>query len=134
MKSHVFSKMLYAVIGAVVLSAVAPVAALGQRRWIVVRPQRSRVVIYNRQAPVIYQRSYRSNTYSYPQGYYGNQYYTYGNSQPYYSNQYYSYRYSQPYFANPYTYSYANPASGYNEGYQYRTRHRHSGVRIRMRF
>jgi hypothetical protein len=134
MKSHNLSKMLYAAMAAVVLSVIFPVAALGQRRWVVVRPHRSRIVIYNRQAPVIYQRGYRSNTYAYPQTYYGNQYSTYGNSQPYYSNQYYSYRYSQPYFANPNTYAYTNPSYSYYDGYRERPRHRRNGVRIRLRF
>jgi hypothetical protein len=139
MKSRFLSKTFHAVICALVLSAIFPVAALGQRRWVVMRPHRSRVVVYNYQPRpyVIYQTrpnyNYRSYTYGYPQASYGSQYYTNGYSQPYYTNRYYSYRYSQPYFANPYTYSYANPTY-YYDGYQYRPRYRHNGVRIRVRF
>jgi hypothetical protein len=133
MKSKGFSKLVYGALGAVVLSAIFPVVALGQRRWVVVRPHRSRVVIYNRPAPVIYQRSYRTYTYGYPRTYYGNGY-NYGYAQPSSASGFYSYRYSQPYFANPYTYSYANPTYRYYEGYRVRPRHRHNGVRLRLRF
>src|SRR5438132_12091902 len=81
-----------------------PVTAFAQRRWVVVRPRRSRVVVYQPRPYVIYQRPYYSRGYytnSYPQPYYTSGYYSY-DSQPY-TNQY-SYRYSQPYFANRYTY------------------------------
>jgi hypothetical protein len=138
MNSNRLSKLFHAAALTVVLSAVLPVAALGQRRWVAVRPHRSRIVVYNYQPRpyVIYQRrpySYQTYRYGYPQTYYGNQYYNYGYSQPYAGTQYYSYRYSQPYFANRYTYSWANPTYSY-DGYRYRPRHRHDGFRMRVRF
>jgi hypothetical protein len=86
-----------------------PVTAFAQRRWVVVRPRRSRVVIYQSQPPVIYQRSYASPYYGY--------------AQPLYRTQYYSSRYSQPYVVNRYTYSPANPTYGYAYR-EYRPRHR----------
>jgi hypothetical protein len=151
MKSTFLTKTFHGVVCALVLSAIFPVAALGQRRW-EGRSHRSRIVIYNeRPRPyVIYQRrpnyGYRSYTYGYPQTYYGNQYYTsgypqpyygnqyytYGSSQPDYTTQYYSYRYSQPYFANRYTYAWANPTYRY-DGYRYRQRDRRSRIRIGIR-
>ncbi len=48
MKSRVLSKLFHGAVGALVLSAIFPVAALGQRRW-VGRPHRSRIVVYNYQ-------------------------------------------------------------------------------------
>jgi len=141
MKSTVLTKMFQGAVCTLVLSAIFPVAALGQRRWMVGRPHRSRVVVYDyRPRPyVVYQRrpdySYRSYTYGtngYPQSYYGNQYYTYGSSQPYYADRYYSYRYSQPYFANRYTYSWANPTYRY-DAYRYRQRYRRNGLRLGIR-
>lgn len=135
MQSTLLSKVLRRAVWALMLSAIFPVAALGQRRW-VARPHRSRIVIYNYQPrpDVIYQRrpAYRSYTYGYPQDYYGNQYYTSGSSQPYYSSRYYSYRYSQPYFANPYAYAWANPTYRYDE-YRYRRPYRRHGLRLRIR-
>ncbi|MDX6575876.1 MAG: hypothetical protein QOE96_1829 [Blastocatellia bacterium] len=135
MKSRVFSKMFYGAVWALILSAIFPVAALGQRRW-GNRQYRSRTVIYQPRPYIIYQRrptySYRSYTNSYPQSYYGSEQYTYGSSQPYYTDRYYSYRYSQPYFANRRTYSWANPAYRYDESW-YRQRHRRSGLRIGIR-
>ena|SRR2546422_541266 len=104
------TKLLYAAMCALVLAVMLPITAMGQRRWVVVRPHRSRVVVYNYQRPyVVYQ-------------------------QPYYSNQYYSYRYSQPYFANRDTYSWANPTYRYDYGdYGYYRRPRHNRVRIWFR-
>jgi hypothetical protein len=135
MKSTLLTKMFHAAVCTLVLSAIFPIAALGQRRW-EGRSHRSRVVVYNyRPRPyVVYQRrpnyGYRSNTYGYPQTY-GNQYYTYP-SQSDYTTQYYSYRYSQPYFANRYTYAWANPTYRY-DGYRSRQRSRRSGLRIGIR-
>src|SRR6266404_1174717 len=134
MKSGVLSRLFHGAVCALVLSAIFPAAALGQRTC-AARPHRGRMVVNNYQARpyVVYQRrpsySYRSYTNSYPQGYYGSQYYTYGTSQPYNTNGYYSYRYSQPYFANQYTYAWANPTYRYN-GSRYRQRHRRSALRI----
>ena len=129
LKFNRLSKTFRTVIGAMILAMIVPITALAQRRWVVVRPHRSRIVVYNYQPRpyVVYQRpyyGYRTYNYSYPQSYYGYQPYTY--SEPYYSN--YSYRYSQPYFANRYTYSYANPTY-YYDGNAYR-RHRHNRVRV----
>ena len=137
MKSTLLTKMFHTAVCTLVLSAILPVAALGQRRW-EGRSQRSRIVIYNyRPRPnVVYQRRpnyrYQTYTYGYPQTYYGNQYYTYGPSRSDYTTQYYSYRSSQPYFANRYTYSWANPTYTY-DGYRYRQRSRRSGLRIGIR-
>src|SRR5260370_39495895 len=127
MKSNILSKLFGVALCTLVLSAIFPVAAQGQRRWVRSR----RVVIYNYQPRpyVIYQRgpyqSYGLYAYTpgYRQRYYESRYYNYGYSQPYYTNRYYSYRYSQPCFANRHTYSWANPT------YVYRTRPRHRGVR-----
>src|SRR5262245_53242236 len=109
-----------------------PAMSFAQSRLVVVRPRRSRVVIYQPRSSVIYRRpyySYRSYN-SYPQSYYYDGYYG-GYSQPYYSTNYYSYRYTQPYFANRYTYSWANPTYRYyGDGY-YR-RHRRNGLTIRL--
>jgi hypothetical protein len=131
MKSTLLTRLFHGAVCALVLSAILPVAALGQRRW--EGRSRSRVVIYNeRPRPyVIYQRrpnySYRTYTSGYPQNY-GNQYYI----DPDYTSQYYSYRYSQPYFANRNTYAWANPTYRY-DGYRYRQRNRGNGLRIRIR-
>ena len=134
MRSNLQAKLFRAVICTLVLSAIFPVAALGQRRW--ARSHRSRVVIYNYEPRPYYQRrpyrSYWSYSSGYRQPYYGTRYYTYGYSQPYYTNQYYSYRYSQPYFANRYTYSWANPTYRYNESW-YCHRQRRSGLRLGIR-
>ena len=119
-KSKPLSRILQAVICALVLTVMAPVVAFGQG-LVVVRPRtRSRIMVYQPRPYVIYQRRpsyYRSYDYSYPG----------------YSSQYYSYRYTQPYFANPYTYSYANPTYRYNEyGYRPRQRNRfHVGIWLR---
>ena len=135
MKSRVLSKLFHGAVCALVLSALFPVVALGQRRW-GNRQYRSRIVVYNYRRPaVVYQRrpyyGYRSYAYGYPQGYYGTQYSSFG-SEPYYANQYYSYRYSQPYFANRSTYAWANPTYRYDESW-YRRRHRRSGLRVGIR-
>jgi hypothetical protein len=136
MKAAVLSKLFHGAVCALLLGAIFPVAALGQRRW-GNRQHRGRIVVYNYQRPyVVYQRrpyfSYQSYAYGYPQGYYGTQYSTYGSSQPYYTNRYYSYRYSQPYFANRYSYAWANPTYSYDESW-YRQRHRRNGLRIGIR-
>src|SRR5229473_1807975 len=106
-----------AVMLAIVMMMFLPVNSFAQRRWVVERSRRSRIVVYQPRSYVVYQRrpyyTYRYETYSYPQ--------------PYYTDQYYSYRYSQPYFANGYTYSWANPTYRYEYGY--RPRHRHNRVR-----
>jgi hypothetical protein len=123
-----FSILTRALLAALFLLTLLPASAFAQRRWVVVRPSRSRVVIYQPRQRVIYQqRPY----YSYPQSYYTNSYSSYGYSQPYYTNQYYSYQYSQPYFANRYSYSWANPTYryGYTETYR---RHRRNGARLRV--
>src|SRR5437667_5254846 len=87
----------------IVMMMFLPVNSFAQRRWVVERPTRSRIVVYQPRPYVVYQRrpsyTYRYQTYSYPQPYYGNQY---------------SYRNSQPYFANRYTYSWANPTYRYD--------------------
>ena len=96
------------IIFALLLLIAIPLAAHAQT-WVVVRPHtHRRVVVYERQPYVMYQRPYvyRSNIYSYPR-----------------YNRYYSYRYTQPYFANPYTYSYVNPAYRYYDYGRYRRRH-----------
>ena len=117
-KRKVLSRILQTLACALLLTVMTPVFAFGQR-FVVVRPRaRHRVVVYQSQPYVTYQRPsyYRSYAYSYPG----------------YSSRYYSYRNTQPYFANPYTYSYANPTYRYYES-GYRPRHRHSRVRIWLR-
>ena len=114
-KKRVLSRILQTLVCALILTVMTPVFAFGQG-LVVVRPRaRHRVVVYQSQSDVIYQRPdyYRSYAYSYPG----------------YSSRYYSYRYTQPYFANPYTYSYANPTYRYYES-GYRPRQRHSRFRI----
>ena len=121
-----FSIATRALLVALFVLTLLPVSVFAQRRWVVVRPSRSRVVIYQPRPRVIYQqRPY----YSYPQSYYTNGYSSYGYSEPYYTNQYYSYQYSQPYFANRYTYSWANPTYSYDYR-EYRPRYRRSRVRV----
>jgi len=118
------SKLFQTAICALVLTVLLPLTSFAQRRWVVVRPHRSRVVVYQPQPYVVYQRPYY-RTYTYG---------SYGYSQPYYENRYYSYGYSQPYFANQYTYSWANPTYSYDEyGYRYRRHHHRSGIRILLR-
>ena len=130
LKSNRLRKLFYAVMCALILAVMLPVTALGQRRWVVVRPHRGRVVVYNYQPRpyVVYQPRpyYTYRTYS--NGY--QPYYSYG-YEPYYTNytNQYSYRYSQPYFVNGYTYSWANPTYRYND-YRYYHRHRHNRVRV----
>ena len=139
MNSNLLSKMVQGAVGALILSAIFQVAALGQRRW-GERPHRSRIVVSDYQRSyVVYQhrprysyRSYTYGTYGYSRGYHGNQYSTYGPAGSYYTNGTYSYRYSQPYFANRYTYAWANPTYRYDELW-YRQRHRRSGLRIGIR-
>lgn len=107
-----------------------PVTTFAQRRWIVVRPRRQRVMVYQPQPSVIYQRSYSNPyyTYNYTQPYYGTSYNSYGYSQPYYGTTYYSYRYSQPSYANRYAYS-ASPNYSYSYR-EYPPRYRHNRVRV----
>ena len=126
-----FSIMTRALVAALFLLTLPPVSLFAQGKWIVVRPRRSRVVVYQPRPYVIYQRLDYSYRYSYPQSYYTNGYDSYGYSQPYYTNQYYSYQYSQPYFANRYAYSWGNPTYGYGYTENYR-RHRRNGVSLRL--
>jgi hypothetical protein len=137
MNQRMFLMMKRATMLAFLVLVLAPVSSFAQRRWVTVRPQRSRVVIYQPRPYVIYQRQptyrYRTYTYGYPQSY-NNAYYSngYGYTEPYYSSPYYSYRSSQPYFANRYTYSWANPTYRYSDN-GYRARHRNNGVQVRIR-
>jgi hypothetical protein len=111
-----------------------PVSTFAQRTWVVRRPHRNRVVIYQPRPSVIYQRrpaySYRYNTYSQP--YYSTQYYSNGYYQPSYTNQYYSNVYTQPYYGNGYAWSNSNDRYRYY-GYQPRYRRNGFGIRIRLR-
>ncbi len=145
MKENRLRRLFYAAMCALILAVMLPVTAVGQRRWVVVRPHRSRVVVYNYQrAYTVYQQpnySYRTYTYGYSQPYYSNQYYSqpyYSNSyysNPYYSNQNYSYRNTQPYFANRYTYSWANPTYRYDySDYGYYRPRRHNRARVGIWF
>ena len=117
-RTKCFSIGIRAAILLIVMMMFLPVNSFAQRRWVVERSPRSRIMVYQPRPYVVYQRrpnyTYRYQTYSY--------------SQPYYANQY-SYRYSQPYFANQYTYSWANPTYRYNDGSYYQ-RHRRNRVRI----
>jgi hypothetical protein len=114
-----------------ILVMTLPVTTFAQRRWVVVRPGRQRVVVYQPRPTVIYRQSYASPYYNYPQPYYNTGYYNYGYSQPYYGTTYYSYRYSQPYYAN--RYAYANPTYSYTYR-EYRPRYRRSRVRFGIYF
>jgi hypothetical protein len=127
MKRNFLSKLFGVAIGALILSAIFPIAAFGQGRWCAERSRRSsRLIVYQPRSYVAYQRRpYRSSIYA-NRGYYTSGY-TYGYNYPYYSNRGYSYRYSQPYFAKRYTYSWANPT------YVYRARRRSSGLRLAVR-
>ena len=137
MDKATFSIMKRAAMLALLVFIFAPVSSFAQRRWVTVRPHRSRVVIYQPRPYVIYQRrpsyTYRTYTYGYPQSY-NNTYYSngYGYTEPYYSSPYYSYRYSQPYFANRSTYSWSNPTYRYYEN-SYRPRYRRNRVQVRIR-
>src|SRR5260370_38852773 len=111
-----FSIGIRAAMLAIVMMMFLPINSFAQRRWVVVRSPRSRIVVYQPRSDVVYQRRpYRYQTYSYPSSYY--------------STGYDSYRYSQPYFANGDTYSWANPTYRY-DAYGYRPRHRHNQVRV----
>jgi len=108
-----FSLVTRALLVAVFLLTLLPMSVLAQRRWVVVRPRRSRIVVYQPRSYVTYQ-----------QPYYARQYYT---PQPYYNTGYSSY--SQPYYVNRYAYSSVYPTYGY--GYrEYRPRYRRSRVRV----
>ena len=109
-----FSLVTRLLLVAVFLLTLLPVSVFAQRRWVVVRPRRSRVVVYQPRTYVSYQ-----------QPYYARQYYTYSYPQPYYNTGYYSYGYSQPYYVNRYAYSPVYPS--YSE---YRPRYRRSRVRV----
>jgi len=110
----------------IVMMMFLPINSFAQRRWVVARSPRSRIMVYQPRPYVVNQRrpsyTYRYETYSYPQSYY--------------ADRYYSYRYSQPYFANTYTYSWANPTYRYaNPTYRYegngnRPRYRQNRVRV----
>ncbi len=114
----------WALITAVVVM-ILPVTSFAQRRWVVVRPTRQRVVVYQPRSTVIYRRSYASPYYNYSQPYYRTGYYT----QPFYGSTYYSYPNAQPYYVNRYTYSSASP--GYSYAYrEYRPRYRRNRVRF----
>jgi len=117
-RTKYFSIGIRAAMLVIVMMMFLPINSFAQRRWVVERSPRSRIMVYQPRPYVVYQRrpnyTYRYQTYSY--------------SQPYYANQY-SYRYSQPYFANQYTYSWANPTYRYNDGSYYQ-RHRRNRVRI----
>ena len=128
MQKNRFSISKWGLIVAVVVMTL-PVTTFAQGRWIVVRPRRQRVVVYQPRPTVIYQRSYTNPyyTYNYTQPYYGTSYNTYGYSQPYYGTTYYSYRYSQPYIANRYVYSNSTYSSRYRE---YRPRYQRNRVRV----
>jgi hypothetical protein len=100
---------------------ILPATSFAQRRWVVVRPRRQRVVVYQPQSAVIYRRSYTSPYYNYSQPYYRTGYY----AQPYYGST----NYSQPYYANRYSYSSSSP--GYSYAYrEYRPRYRRNRVRF----
>src|SRR5947209_6807445 len=125
MKENRLRRLFYGAMCALILAVMLPVTAVGQRRWVVVRPHRSRVVVYNYQRPYTV---YQQPNYSYRT-------YTYGYSQPYYSNQNYSYRNTQPYFANRYTYSWANPTYRYDySDYGYYRPRRHNRARVGIWF
>jgi hypothetical protein len=138
LKSKHFSITLWMLILALLLIALMPLAAVGQRRLIVRERPRSRVIVYQPRSYVVYQRrpaySYRTYGYGYTR--------PYNNSRYYYNNsRYYSYRYSQPYFANRHTYAWANPTYRYNErpSYRYnerwyRERQPRRGVRVGIRW
>src|SRR5258707_865432 len=102
-----------AVMLAIVMMMFLPVNSFAQRRWMVERSPRSRIVVYQPRSYVVYQRrpyyTYRYETYSYPQPYY-----------------------TKPYFTNSYTYSWANATYRY-EAYGSRPRHRHNRVRVLWR-
>jgi len=122
LKSKLLSRALWVALGAVVLTALLPVMAAGQRRWVTRYQTNRRIVVYQPRPYMVYQRrpSYSYRTYRY------------GYTEPYYASRYYSYPYSQPYIANRYTYSWANPTYRYDD-YRYRNRHRRSGLRIGIR-
>jgi hypothetical protein len=136
LKAKSWSRIFWTAICFLVFSVFLPLSVSGQRRWVTVRPHRSRIVVYQPRPYVVYQRrpnySYRSYSYGYSQPYYTNRYYSSGYSQPYYTNQYYSYGYSQPYYTNRSTYSYGNPTY-YYEGYRYRPQRRHNRFRVSIR-
>src|SRR5216683_6705396 len=94
-----FSIGIRAAMLAIVMMMFLPINSFAQRRWVVERSPRGRIVVYQPRPYVVYQR----------RPYYTYRYQTYGYPPPYYTSRYYSYRYSQPYFANGYTYSWANP-------------------------
>lgn len=111
-----------------------PATAFAQRRWVVTRPHRNRVVIYQPRPQVIYQRrpvySYRYNAYGYSQPYYSTQYYSDVYSQPYYTDRYYSNVYARPYYGSRRVWASPSYGSGY---YGYQPRSRRSGLRIGIR-
>src|SRR6266850_2129896 len=92
----------------IVMMMFLPINSFAQRRWVVERSRRSRIVVYQPRPYVVYQR------------------------QPYYTYRYETYSYPQPYYSNRYTYSWANPTYRYNDGRFYQ-RHRRNRVRIWLR-
>ena len=114
-----------ALLVAVFVVMLLPLTSFAQRRWVVVRPRRSRIVVYQPRSYITYQPRYSSRQYySYPQ-----QSFAYSYSQPYYSNGYYSYGYTQPYYVNRYTYSQVYPTYNYRYS-EYRPRYRRSRIRV----
>jgi len=84
LKSNRLRKLFYAVMCALILAVMLPVTALGQRRWVVVRPHRGRVVVYN------YTNYTNQYSYSYSQPYFVNRY-TYSWANPTYRYNDYGY-------------------------------------------
>ncbi len=107
-----------------------PVMASAQRRIVVVRPRRQRVMVYQPAPRVVYRQTYTTPYYNYgiTQPSYSTRYYSYGYPTPYYSSGY-SYTYPQPYYGNGY--SYATVAPNYSYSYrEYRPRHRRNHARL----
>ncbi len=105
-----------------------PVMASAQRRIVVVRPRRQRVMVYQPAPRLIYRQTYATP------------YYNYGITQPSYSTRYYSYGYPTPYYGSGYSYSYtptyypyaySRVAPTYNYSYrEYRPQYRRSRARL----
>jgi len=86
-KGKSFSIGMRAIIFALLLMVCVPVTSFAQRRWVVTRSPRSRIVVYQPRSNVIYQRrpsyTYRTYTYGYPQSYYSTYYSNgYGYTEP----------------------------------------------------
>jgi len=111
-----------------------PVMASAQGRWVVVRPRRQRVIVYQPAPRVIYRQTYTTPyyNYGYTQPSYSTRYYSYGYPTPYNSTGY-SYTYAEPYYGNGYTYSSAAPTYSYSYR-EYRPRYRRSRGRLGVYF